>query len=48
MTLDGRWLNTMVLSKPILRATGTAARNESAESRFVPKKTAPSVAVSTS
>jgi hypothetical protein len=34
---DGRWVKTIVLRRPKRRASGTAARNESADSRFVPK-----------
>ena len=40
---DGRWVNTIVLSRPKRRASGAAARNESAERRFAPKNRAESV-----
>src|SRR5258706_235573 len=39
-TFDGRWVKTIVLSSPKRRASGTAARNESAERRFAPKNRA--------
>src|SRR5207247_688761 len=40
---EGRWVNTIVLSSPKRRASGTAARNESAERRLAPKNSAESV-----
>ena len=40
-TFDGRCVKTMVLSRPKRSATRVATRNERAESRLVPKKSAP-------
>ncbi len=41
-TLDGRCVKTMVFRSPIRSPTRAATRNDRAESRFVPKKSAPS------
>ncbi len=41
-TFDGRCVKTIVWSRPKRSATRDAARNESADSRLVPKKSAPS------
>ena len=46
-TFDGRWVKTIVLSKPIRAAIGAARSDETAASRFAPKKISPSVAEST-
>lgn len=41
MTLEGRWVNTIVFSNPKRRANWTAARNEIAESVLAAKKEHP-------
>src|SRR5207244_12887109 len=43
-TLDGRWVKTIVFTRPKRRANGTAARYEPAEHTPVQKKMVPAVA----
>src|SRR3990172_7174780 len=43
-TLDGRWVNTMVLTSPIFPATQAALRAEMPARMLAPKKIAPSTA----
>ena len=38
---DGRWVNTMVFSKPIRAAIRAADSDDTAASRFAPKKIRP-------
>ena len=42
-TLDGRWVNTIVLSSPIRAATCAASRYDAAASRFAPNSSGPIV-----
>jgi len=47
ITLDGRWVKTMVFRRPMRRARGGAARKESALPILTPKKIAPKAVIST-